>query len=82
MGLHPSQGFMSVAENDLIARSLGPDAYDPPVRDCGPHPFRPVPFPSPELLRALNLRIEARVCWTCGGGILHEIHSVDAQEAA
>jgi hypothetical protein len=73
---------MSVAENDLIARSLGPDAYDPPIIEREPHPFRPIAFPSPELLRALNLRVGVRVCGLCGGGLLHEIHSVDAQEAA
>jgi hypothetical protein len=69
---------MSVAENDLIARSLGPDAYDPPAVSVGPHPFRSV-----RISWALHGELlNQKVCSDCGGGILHEIHSVDAQEAA
>ena len=68
---------MSTAENDQIARSLGPDAYDPPAVDVGPHPFRPVHISWALHGELVNLK----VCADCGGGVLHEIHSV-AQEAA
>ena len=62
--------------NDRIARDLGPDAYDPPVmwcckgklKPCEPHPF-------------LVVR-DNHFCGRCGGGLLHAVHSTEAQEAA
>ena len=53
--------------NDAIARALGPDAYDPPVMPCEPHPFVSI--------------ADNRYCGRCGGGLLHAVHALDAQEA-
>lgn len=57
---------MSTAENDRIARSLGPDAYDPPVAPCESHPFLCVE--------------ENCYCGRCGGGLLHDVHRVDGAQ--
>ena len=59
---------MSTVENDRIARSLGPDAYDPPVAPCESHPF---------------LCVEGnRYCGRCGAGLLHEVHLLHEMAAS
>jgi hypothetical protein len=57
---------LSTAENDRIARSLGLDAYDPPVTPTLPHPFRCV--------------ADNPYCGKCGGGLLHDVHRVDGAQ--
>ena len=54
--------------NDAVARSLGPDAYDPPVFPVELHPFRYV--------------LDNRYCGRCGGGILHEVHLLHEMAAS
>jgi hypothetical protein len=84
---------MATASNDLIARSLGPDAYDPPVMPCEPHPFLGMYdfLYTPAIHEALTSRRPVNphpavclspVCARCGGGLLHAVHALDAQEAA
>jgi hypothetical protein len=51
-----------------VARSLGPDAFDPPVFPVEPHPFRYV--------------LDNRYCGRCGGGILHEVHLLHEMAAS
>ena len=87
MMLSPSE------QNDAVARAWGVIAFDPPVAPCEPHPFlgmydflytpaihealtsgRPVNPPPAVCL--------SPVCARCGGGLLHAVHSSDAQEAA
>jgi hypothetical protein len=52
-------------QEQRIARACGEDR--PPQVDLPPHPFRPFPA-SP-------------CCARCGGGILHDIHSIARQHA-
>ena len=57
-----------MSANDQFARSLGPDAYDPPVFPCMPHPFLAT--------------LDSPFCGLCGAGLLHEVHAASLDEAA
>jgi hypothetical protein len=57
-----------MSANDQFARSLGPDAYDPPVMPREPHPFL--------------VTLDGPYCGLCGAGLLHEVHAASLDEAA
>ena len=62
-----------VPENDRIARSLGPDAYDPPVMPAEPHPFVVATIIGTAFFAT---HIDNPYCALCGAGLLHEVHGV------
>lgn len=62
MSMSPSE------RNDAVARSLGPDAFDPPVSPVEPHPFCFV--------------LDNCYCGRCGGGLLHEVHLLHEMAAS